>query len=271
MKKYSKIVMGIGVLLIIFGSCRTSNSQSYRVLIGLSAEKVVKCRNIDRLVIDADLLLAEEVTLLHQNGNRQVLSYLNIGAIEDFRTDYDKYQGIVLGMYENWPEERWVDISQICWQERIRQKVREMVEKGIDGFFLDNADIYYYYQRPEIYQSLLTILTQIKETQKQVIINGGDFFIKTAIEKGDLNDLVDGINQETVFTTIDFSTGSFQAKSAEEKRYFQDYLKQCQDYGLQVYLLEYGADKKLAEEIKTYCQKNGFLYDIAQSIELDQY
>ena len=49
-----------------------------------------------------------------------------------------------------------------------------------------------------------------------------------------------------------------------------EYLAQCKTYGLTVYLLEYGATKKLTKEIKVYCERNGFTYDISPSVQLDK-
>gem|GEM_PF-3632787 len=49
-----------------------------------------------------------------------------------------------------------------------------------------------------------------------------------------------------------------------------EYLAQCKTYGLTVYLLEYGANKKLEKEIKAYCERNGFIYDISHSLQLDK-
>lgn len=49
-------------------------------------------------------------------------------------------------------------------------------QKGIDVFFLDNADVYYQYHTPEIYQGLMTILHEIHTEHRPIIINGGDTF-----------------------------------------------------------------------------------------------
>jgi len=212
----------------------------------------------------------EEIAHLHANGNTNILSYLNIGSIETFRDDYKEFEEITLGDYENWDEEKWVNVADKRWQKRIKNKAQLLLQKGIDGFFLDNADVYYQYQTPAIYQGLMSILREIHQEHKPIIINGGDTFITEAIKQNAISGIVTGVNQESVFTEIHFKTNTFGAKPAEDRAYFMEYLAQCKTYGLTVYLLEYGANKKLEKEIKAYCERNGFIYDISHSLQLDK-
>ena len=167
-------------------------------------------------------------------------------------------------------EEKWVNVADKRWQKRIKNKAQLLLQKGIDGFFLDNADVYYRYQTPAIYQGLMSILREIHQEHKPIIINGGDTFITEAIKQNAISGIVTGVNQESVFTEIHFKTNTFGVKSAAEREYFFEYLAQCKTYGLTVYLLEYGANKKLEKEIKAYCKRNGFIYDISYSVELDK-
>ena len=263
-------------LFVIFFAVAVMNGisaerkQDYKVLIGMDHEKVMQLKEIKMLVIDAEFFSQEDIAQLHKNGNVHIFSYLNIGSIETFRDDYKEFEEITLGDYENWEEEKWVNVADKRWQKRIKNKAQLLLQKGIDGFFLDNADVYYQYQTPAIYQGLMSILREIHQEHKPIIINGGDTFITEAIKQNAISGIVTGVNQESVFTEIHSKTNTFGVKSAAEREYFFEYLAQCKTYGLTVYLLEYGANKKLEKEIKAYCERNGFTYDISYSVELDK-
>ena len=263
--------LGIALMLLTIGCGRASAPRTaYKVLIGAAAEQLMDCRNCDLLVVDAESLTAEQVEKLHQNGNKEVFSYLNIGSIERFRADYEEFSPLTLSDYQDWLEERWVNVAARAWQDRIAAKAEELMAKGIDGLFLDNADIYYQYPNEDIYQGLLAMLKQLNTVGKPLMINGGDAFVQKAMAADDLRQLIAAVNQETVFTAIDFAAGSFGRRTAEDREYYQAYLARCREYGLTVYLLEYGATGELAQEIAEYCRQNGFFYAIADSLELER-
>ena len=257
-------------VFIVTNGIFAESQKNYKVLIGMEPEQAVQLKGITTLVIDAEFFSQEDIAQLHKNGNTHIFSYLNIGAIETFRDDYAAFAGSALGQYENWAEEQWVNVADRRWQQRIKSKAQLLSQKGINGFFLDNADVYYQYQTPEIYQGLMTILRDIHTEHKPIIINGGDTFITEAIQHNSIKGIVNGVNQESVFTEIHFKSNTFGAKAAEERAYFMEYLEQCKRYGLTVYILEYGATKKLTKEIATYCERNGFIYDISPSLQLDK-
>lgn len=265
--------MFLSASLILFTSaCQSSAApqQDYGVFIGISDEAIFEISGYDVLVIDADFFSAETIAQLRQNGNTHIYSYLNIGSIETFRPGYADFEGITLGPYENWPEERWVDVSQPQWEQYLNVKAQELADKGIDGFFLDNADVYYVYETEEVYQSLLSILQTLRRFKLPLVINGGDVFVNTAINRGELKGLVEGINQETVFTSINFQNQTYGKQNKENRDYLIEYLMRCKENGLQVQLLEYGAPPALAQQIQEFCSQHGFLCFIAPSLELNE-
>lgn len=80
-----------------------------------------------------------------------------------------------------------------------------------------------------------------------------------------------GVNQETVFTSIDFEHGTFGSQSDEDHDYYCEYLEVCREHGLKVYLTEYASIPGDVEQpIADYCEKNGFIYYISPSLELNQ-
>ncbi len=224
----------------------------------------------DLLVIDAQYFTAEEITALHEKNGR-IYSYINVGAVENFRAYYEDYSDLTLGPYENWPEERFVDVSDKCWQDFIvNELVSELQGKGIDGFFVDNADVYYEYQTQEIFDGLTEILKGLKDTGLSVIINGGDVFVSGYYEKnGRLEDILDGVNQEFVFTSVNWEQGTFGKSDEDSENYYLEYLKTVQASGAEIFLLEYTDDQGMAEQILEKADELGYTVYISDSIELD--
>ena len=140
----------------------------------------------------------------------------------------------------------------------------------MDGFFIDNCDVYDYTKTKQNFTGLAKILKNVKRLGKDVVINGGDVFVtKYRKTYGSAKDIMTAVNQECVWSSIQFKTGSFGKQTKAARGYFTDYVKKCKKDGMKVYLLEYTKDKKLIRQIKEYCKKNKFHYYISDSIELD--
>jgi hypothetical protein len=227
-------------------------------------------KDFNTVVVDAQYYSKEEIDDFHSVGHT-VYSYINIGSLENFRDYYYEYVDLTLAEYENWEEERWIDVSDKRWQGFvIDELIPSLLEKDIDGFFVDNCGVYYQYPAKEIMDGLTVILKSMIATGKAVVINGGDTYIDAYCNSGgSWDDVMTGINQESVFSTILWDEGTFGAASEDDREYFQDYVERYAAKGADIYLLEYTQDKSLIRKIKKYCKKNGFEYYIADSLELD--
>ena len=234
------------------------------------------CENIEQfadyeiVVIDAQYYPKEELDAFRSKGHK-VFSYINIGSLEDFRDYYDEYKDLSLGAYEHWEEEVWVDVSQKRWQDFMLNEIAaSLLEKDIDGFFVDNCDVYYVHPKQEILEGLTVIMKGLKATGKKVIINSGDTFLDTYCEQGGKwDDVISGINQESVFSTILWDEGTFGTAEPEDHEYFVSYIDRYGSQGAEIYLLEYTIDEELMKEIKAFCEERGYTYYVADSIELD--
>ena len=258
------------IFILSFLSVNVIFAKDYNVMIGAKRHTVLASRDNNILVIDAYYFSKDDIKKLHNNKNKEVLSYLNIGSIEKFRDDFKYYKNIISAPYENWEDEYWVDITADKWQKRIADIAYKLDEKGIDGFFLDNADVYYHYKNDKVYDALIAILEELKQYDKKVIINGGDEFVKEFIKQGEDISLISGINQESVLTKIDFKNNRFLPQDKNTKKYFKDYLKLCKSKGFEIFILEYiKGNKKINNAIKNFCDKNGYRYMISDSLKLD--
>ena len=133
------------------------------------------CENIEQfadyeiVVIDAQYYPKEELDAFRSKGHK-VFSYINIGSLEDFRDYYDEYKDLSLGAYEHWEEEVWVDVSQKRWQDFMLNDIAAgLLEKDIDGFFVDNCDVYYVHPKQEILEGLTVIGTAEPEDHEYFV------------------------------------------------------------------------------------------------------
>ena len=274
--KLTKVLALIFVIILISGyflikdsNTSTFEKNDYGVFLNADASSLEQLKKYDLIVIDAQYFTKSDIELLHQNGTR-VYTYLNIGSIENFREYYTAYEKLTIGRYEHWDEEKWVDVADPDWQKFIEQLSQELFEKGVDGFFIDNCDVYYYAPRESIFEGLTAILQNIMTFDKAVIINGGDTYVTEYRERyGDINHIMTGVNQESVWSAIDFDKGTFYEQTRETRDYYCKYLEACKADGMDIYLLEYTTDKKLIHKIKKYCNERDFYFYISNSLELE--
>lgn len=257
-----------------------TSEESYGVFVGVDASsfRIDQFEGYDLVVVDAQELRAEQLAQLHSAGHT-VYSYLNVGSLEKSRDYYRDYKGYCLDRYDNWPDEYWVDVTELEWQDFVTQDLTERIldkDPAVDGLFLDNLDVYSHLSEKrkyrdlaeDAYEALADILGSYQDQDLPVLINGADEFVTRLIEEGD-QDLIRGVNQETVFSMIkDYDHDKFGAHSKEERKYYTDYLKTCKKAGLDVFLLEYTTDGELEEEIRKYCRRNGFRYYISAHVNL---
>lgn len=222
------------------------------------------------IVIDAQYISKDDI-LNFKAKEHTVYSYINIGSLENFRDYYDAFKDVTLGAYEHWEEEFWIDVSDQRWQDFILNDLAQaLIDKGIDGIFVDNCDVYYQYRNAEIFDGLTTIMKGLKSTGKDVIINGGDSFLNTYCNTiGKWSDIVTGINQESVFSSINWDDNSFGTASNEDHEYFTEYIESYGNQGADIFLLEYTTDIELINEIKNYCHKNNYRFYISDELQLD--
>lgn len=247
---------------------KTLEKNDYGVFLNADASSLERFKRYDLIVIDAQYFTKKDIESLHQNGTK-VYTYLNIGSVENFREYYKTYEKFTIGKYEHWDEEKWVDVSVPAWQKFIEQLSKKLFEKGVDGFFIDNCDVYYYAPRKSIFEGLTAILQNIMTLKKAVIINGGDTYVTEYRERyGAVDHIMTGVNQESVWSGIDFDKGTFNEQTRETREYYSKYLEACKADGMEVYLLEYTTDEKLIPKIKKYCKEKNFHFYISNSLEL---
>ena len=141
------IVCLLAVIVVLTGcSVKTGDGFKYKygVFLGAEPEDMDAVSQYEIIVIDAQYFSRKEIAELKSEGHT-VFSYINVGSLEEFRPYYDDYSEYTLSVYENWEDEMWVDVSAPEWQDLIIDDLAaDLKDKGVDGLFVDNVDVYYH-------------------------------------------------------------------------------------------------------------------------------
>ena len=263
------VLLAFAILILLFKTnCKADNENLYGVYLGMNPEEIEDRDLAQTMVIDAQYYTEDEISALKDEGHN-VYTYLNLGSIESFRDYYSDYKDITLGVYENWEDEQWVDVSQAKWQEFISSKADELLAKGVDGFFIDNCDVYYQYPTEEIFTGVSDILEDLKAKGGYVLINGGDAFVTEYYNRNQsLDNVLDGVNQESVYTCIYWDDDSFGINTLEDREYFSDYLNMVMEDDKDAYALEYATDSEIEAEAMKYDSDMGYITYVSHSLEL---
>jgi cysteinyl-tRNA synthetase len=120
---------------------------------GLDLAKVASTFRV--INIDADPeggnFTKAQIETLKDGGKNRVISYMNVGSCEEFRSYWDTEpaghascvsSGALTTPYDGYPDEMWADLSNAAYRDLIVGYVApRLVDMGVDGFFLDNLEV----------------------------------------------------------------------------------------------------------------------------------
>ena len=120
----------------------------------------ISATNFDVVLIDMDFneesFTSTEISQLKTKLNgakRLVISYINVGAAENWRYYWKKKWNTVhpcwmKKKYEGYKDERWVKFWKKDWQEIIygndNSYIKKIINAGFDGAYLDNVEAFYF-------------------------------------------------------------------------------------------------------------------------------
>ncbi|KHD37515.1 glucanotransferase [Clostridium acetobutylicum] len=276
MKK--KLIIVVMIFVVIFSilinlriRIKNSNTLSYGVFTGLQPKNINRLLSYKEVVIDASYYSKAQIDFLHKKGIK-VYSYLNVGSLENFRPYYSDFKDIALDNYENWKDESWIDVSNPKWDNYVVNTLgKNLKDKGVDGFFLDNLDVYSKYKKDSMFIGLLNIIKGLNSSYNlPVISNGGVDFLETAENKKiSLKSLIYGINIESVYTTVDFNNNKFIKNSRDDRDKKVKYLEKLKSKDILIYIVEYSRDTSLKKIIHNYYRNLGFKVYISNSLNLN--
>ncbi len=272
-------------MILFLSGCGSSKKKSreyqaplkYGVFLGCDSSSLSKIKKYPNVAIDLDNFSSNAISSLKEN-ECTIYAYLSVGSLEKYRSYYEAYKDLTFMDYENWPDERWVDVSKSSWQEHILSEANRLKELGADGIFMDNFDVYYIateeYQgsdinKEDIYQGCLKMLNDLSSTGMKLMINSGtDLLDRMHSENRNEINKINVYAQETVFSKIeDYENNVFGRQDAGEKEYLLS-IVEFMRYKGDVLFIEYTKDATLKKEIQEYCDELNYHYYISENVEL---
>lgn len=283
MNKLSLLVIAS---LFALGGCSLNNKSSsssevsplkYGVFLGANETDKEKIAGFNNAVIDVDEFSSESISYIRNKGTT-IYGYLSVGTLENYRSWYDQFKDYTFMDYENWPDERWMDISQTLWQNHLFYEASRFFNMGVKGIFMDNFDVYYIAKEvykgsdinaEQIYAACLNILDGFNQIGLKLIINSGtDLLERMKDENNSLIDVIDCYCQECVFSSIeDYEKDIFGRQSEEEKQYYESIISIMEPKS-DILLLEYTKDREVIRDIVSYCNEHNYYYYISSSLTL---
>lgn len=108
----------------------------------------IAATGFDLAVIDlardgnSDFFTRSEIAAVQATG-KVVLAYFEIGAIEDYRPEWDEVPAdLMLGALSGWPGEQYVAYWDPRWWPVVEGRVDQALEAGFDGAYLDMVVTY---------------------------------------------------------------------------------------------------------------------------------
>lgn len=188
-----------------------------------------------------------------------VLGYISIGTLEKERPWFKKYSKYKLKKLEDWPNEYYMDITRTAWRQFLIKRAKDIKEKGFDGWWCDNLDVYEYNKSSKMFAACKAVLKQIKNIGGYVMVNGGSEWLDNALDKKlKISKYIDGYTQEEVFSRIISYKGKgiFSTQITSDSKFYQSLLKRVLKAKVQTFLLEYTRVERVKKKIKEFCTKN---------------
>ena len=256
----------------------TPTSYEYGVFLGANSSSLERISKYKNVIIDLDEFTQKDIDYLKDQGCK-VYYYLSVGSLEKYRSYYEEFKDLTFMDYDNWPDERWIDVSSNVWQEHLVSEATRFKNLKSDGIFMDNFDVYYIakeeYECSEsfkegIYNGCVSILNKLDETGLELIINSGtDFLERLNEENPTMLDKIDVYAQECVYSSIvDYQKDTFGKQDQETSTYYKSIIDFMKNHS-KILLIEYTNDESLMNEIARYCDTNTCYYYISSSVNLN--
>lgn len=241
----------------------------YRVFLSTKIKTIKAGTGI--IVIEPDDYTDAEIKAIKEKGYK-LLAYLSAGTIETERPWWKSYSKCKLKRLTDWPKEYFADVRKAEWRDFIVSRAKALKNRGFDGWWIDNIDVYSEYKSKAMFTAVADVLQGVKKLDGYVMVNGGSEWLDDALDKKfDIKKYISGYTQEEAFSLIkDYSgKGKFGKQNSDDKRYYQEMLKRVKKASVQTFLLEYTRDEELKNNIIEFCRKHGMSgYYISSDVDL---
>lgn len=238
-------------------------------------KKLGKAKTKTILVIQPQDYTNKQIQDLRAAGYT-LLGYLSVGSISDQRKYYKDLKPYRLSKLQDWPHEYYIDLRKPAVRDFLANKARELSNRGFQGWWLDNLDVYEYHKSTAMSDSIIILLKRIRaiDTSKYIMINGGSQFLDKLMDKDKTHNTItyiDGVTQQEVYSLIkDYSgKGKFGEQTKDMHSWYKSYMKRLLRHKMQTFLLEYTKSSSLKTRIKNFCKNYNMTgYYISEDVNL---
>ncbi len=209
-------------------------------------------KNYDYLILESLNFTSAEVKKLNKQ-NKNVLAYISLGEVNSQAKYYKELKNITLGKNNNW-NSYYLDLKSEKTKEVLLASIKECLDKGFDGMFLDNIDNFTQFgPQKEDKKELIAFLKTIKEKYPNKI-----FFQNAGLELlEETNRYIDGVVVESVASSYNFKDKSYQLRNKKEFESYITRIKNLEEKHKQHFILVEYADhqvlyKKITERLTKY-------------------
>ncbi len=212
---------------------------------------------------------ADDVASLQAKG-RLVVSYLNVGSAEPFRSYWSHVEAYSLGKYPGWPE-FYMDASKSGYRDvLLKTVVPQILAKGVDGLFLDNVDAGSILGKPAVTAGLVELVRQIRAMHPSVLLIAQSSNLRILTERGsdgrEFYRYLNGLAREEVSAT--YQGGYHKVPSAESDAMLRT-LAAWRSKGLTVFTLDYANSPEMARYAISRARAYGLIPYVSTK-QLDQ-
>ena len=250
------------------------HGNDYGAFLGRGDNEVSGFNQYKYVSVELDEFTHTNIERLSSHGTN-FLAYLNVGSLENYRDYYDEYESFTFKDYDNWPDERWMDVTNQDWQDLMVGLAQGFKNEGAFGVYMDNVDVYSIAKEDNMnYQAfgaaIKSIISRVNALGLKVLVNGGaEYFDDMNDAQDDVFDSVWAYHQEEVFSLIDdYDENVFTTQEDEDKTYYQEIASMMKEKGNEVFFIEYTTDNSLKNTIKNYCDSHHYHYYISSTVDL---
>ncbi len=261
--------------LVSCNSKTSFTSNDYGAFLGRTNNNIKSFINYKYVALEIDEFSKSNIEKLTKNGTN-CLAYLNVGSLENYRDYYEEFKDLTFKDYHNWPDERWIDVTNKSWQNLVVSLAKKYKNKGAFGVYIDNVDVYSIAKEEGLnYQdfanSLKSVMNRVNKLGLKVMVNGGaEYFDDSNDNKDNVFNYVWGYHQEEVFSLItNYEHDIFAKQDKENQNYYKKIAQMMKNKNKEVFLLEYTTDLSLKNDIKKYCEEKQYHYYLSSKVNLE--
>ena len=227
--------------------------------------------NADVAVVDPDHAgSAQKFKSKRDGSKRAVLAYISVGEVEEGRS-YMKNGGrrFSTGRTQGWQGNYAAKYWDPEWKEIVKARVKEAMDKGYDGVYLDRVDTYENVKAPG--GSKAEMVKLVEEVSRAAKSKKGNAAVIVQNSEELVNDeryarAIDGIAKEDLYHGIRHDK---RRNSSEEVSEAEKHLSRAKAKGKSVMVVEYlDDDDDDADSVKSRARSKGFVPTTARR-ELD--